>query len=583
MENTRKSWLRVIAALLTVLMLAAMPMPRANAAAVENGYYYPNYSTSSGYVDLMRYVKDVSLSANDSLYTEERLALLRTLGQTPTLDNGQTVTLNFTYSLCGRSYGTLDRTRLNSNSSAKVCYTHDTQTLGGQWISAGETAVLDDSSLMRVCRTPETSVLRMNIEWLLAICPNGFTAEGTDERIAFKQGTGANKNYLYAYFPQGIGSSQYAETGGFFITFKMTNSTDSIRLPASNNYWGSNGWEFPVNMRQNGEGKVMVSDVVGAHGDIRVDVVWANGNDSQNATIELSYKQHGLPMSSTRTIRGSGSTSFTIQNSMTDCTLSARASGYTASIKSSDYGRTYTVTLRPNGSNTGSSGTGSSGSTKTGGIDLKGGGSATGSTNGGSLNIALRSAAGGDMASGKFSLYRLESAEDARGTLVEGWTTTDSPKQLKLAAGSYRLREAQAPIGYALINDLRFTVDAKGNVQLESTKQASISGSTLTVVNVPLEVCVKRVDANGAPVYNAVLELRDAYTGELVDSWLSDGTTRTITYIGGNGVVLNQLHSFVIVESVTPEGASTPAPYQFTINGDGTIRACPHHTVTMKG
>ena len=56
---------------------------------------------------------------------------------------------------------------------------------------------------------------------------------------------------------------------------------------------------------------------------------------------------------------------------------------------------------------------------------------------------------------------------DEKGNIIEEWVSTNEPYFIegKLIAGkTYTLREITAPDGYEIANDVKFTVDEKGNV-----------------------------------------------------------------------------------------------------------------------
>ncbi len=57
--------------------------------------------------------------------------------------------------------------------------------------------------------------------------------------------------------------------------------------------------------------------------------------------------------------------------------------------------------------------------------------------------------------------------KDETGKVIEEWTSTDKPHEIneKLVAGkTYTLHEEGAPDGYTYAEDVKFTVDEKGEV-----------------------------------------------------------------------------------------------------------------------
>ena len=68
---------------------------------------------------------------------------------------------------------------------------------------------------------------------------------------------------------------------------------------------------------------------------------------------------------------------------------------------------------------------------------------------------------------------------DKDGKKVESWTSTDKPHMVeKLPVGKYTLREEQAPDGYLIAEDVKFTVKDTGKVQKVKMKDAHPYGKT---------------------------------------------------------------------------------------------------------
>ena len=165
-----KNFLKLLTLLMMVMFVSAAP-----AAAAEDDYYYPGYDPAvEGYVDLMQYMTGITITAGGKKYTKEALQELKDKGTPLEVDLGDTVTFNFDFSLCGRRYDDDDPTLFSEAKSVKTVYTHDTRYLNGTEISAGSTAVLDDSSLM-LGTSLETTCLRMDIAWMLELCPQNFS------------------------------------------------------------------------------------------------------------------------------------------------------------------------------------------------------------------------------------------------------------------------------------------------------------------------------------------------------------------------------------------------------------------------
>lgn len=68
--NLKRSGL-TLALFLIICVLFALP---AHAQASQNNYYYPGYNAAAnGEIDLMRYVKSITLTVNGQEYTPQQL------------------------------------------------------------------------------------------------------------------------------------------------------------------------------------------------------------------------------------------------------------------------------------------------------------------------------------------------------------------------------------------------------------------------------------------------------------------------------------------------------------------------------
>ena len=168
--NQKMEYLRngVRYCLLLILLVLAFAT---GAHAAQDDYYYPNYDASAnGCVDLMNYVKRVTVTVNGVDYTLNQLDQMRQQGTPLTMQVGDTISFNVLFGLQGRAYDPNDATLVDESNSTYVTYTHDTTMLDGTTVAAGSQAILDDSSLMKENTTKGNSYLRMDIGWLLDAC-----------------------------------------------------------------------------------------------------------------------------------------------------------------------------------------------------------------------------------------------------------------------------------------------------------------------------------------------------------------------------------------------------------------------------
>lgn len=528
------------------LLMAVFVMP-AHASAAQDDYYYPGYdAAANGYVDLMHYVKDITLTANGQEYTRQELQQLKDAGTPLTLQIGQNVSFNFSFSLCGRAYNPNDPTQLDEGASTHVTYSHGTTYLNGESVAAGASGIMDDSSLMVDNRSADSSYLRLDIGWLLEYCPEGISIQYTDGKVSFQQ----RDNYLYVYFPAGIGQDTYADPGYFSVSATLNETLTEIVIPGVDGYFvpQTEGWVFPIVVVDTPNN--MVGNIT-TYGDIRVKKVWQTGGQPHpNATIILYYTENGVEKHTSRVLEGDNAVAtFTIRSGMTDCRLEEDMTGldgYTSSLSVSEDGRTYTFT---------------NSSSK-------------------EIQVSKRSLSGTDELPGaKMELYCLST--DGSRSLVDQWTSGSEPHSVRLNPGRFSLHEDLAPAGYAVSLDIPFTVREDLTVQLDGDT-GTLEGDTLIVTDKPLTVKFAKVDGDGNPLAGAVLTLTDKTTGEEIDRWTTTTEPHEITYQTEGGTVLVAGHTYLLHEESAPEGYLLAEDVEFVFNGDGTIPDCGYYTVTMK-
>lgn len=133
---------------------------------------------------------------------------------------------------------------------------------------------------------------------------------------------------------------------------------------------------------------------------------------------------------------------------------------------------------------------------------------------------------------------------------VESWTSTDKPHMVeKLPVGEYTLREEQAPDGYLIAEDVKFTVKDTGKVQKVKMKDAHPYG----------KLVIKKTDSTSkAALSGAEFELREKEGGKVVEKLVTDKTgTATsgkipiATYKNGK---VEKTVEYILVETKAPNG-----------------------------
>ena len=160
-------------------------------------------------------------------------------------------------------------------------------------------------------------------------------------------------------------------------------------------------------------------------------------------------------------------------------------------------------------------------------------------TNASSRTVAVskRSLTGtGELPGAKLELYVLSS--DGGQTLIDRWTSGETPHEVELNPGRFLLHETLAPAGYAMSLDIPFTLREDLTVQLDGDTGA-LEGDTLVVTDAPLEVRFAKVDEHGDPLPGAVLTLTDQTTGEEIDRWTTGSEPHVITGWTEDGTALD--------------------------------------------
>lgn len=539
-----RKWL-LAGLILLVALFCALP---AHAQATQNGYTYPNYDPNSyGAIDLMQYIKSITLTVNGQEYTPQQLQQLQQSGTPLEMKVGDAAALNFRFALCGRAYAADDPTRLDDNASTHVTYTRGTTYLNGETVAPGAAGILDDSSLMKENTTAENSYLRLDIGWLVDLCPDGFSINYSEGGVSFAQ----KGNYLYLYFPGGIGQDTYADPGYFSIGVTLGEVIEEVRIPGTDGYYvpGSEDWVFPIHVVETDS---RMEGAITTYGDILVKKIWQTGGQPHpDATIVLHYTEGGREQTARRTLTGDEATAtFTIRSSMTDCWLEEDMTGledYTSTLTAGEDGKTFTFT---------------NATTRT-------------------VRVSKRALTGTDELPGaRMELYVLSTSGGQ--TLIDQWTSGQTPHEVALQPGRFLLHEAQAPAGYAASLDIPFTLREDLTFQLDGDTGALEGEDTLVVTDPPLEVRFAKVDENGQPLAGAVLTLTDQTAGAQIDRWTTGTEPHTITGWTGDGTALVAGHTYVLHEESAPGGYQLAEDITFVFNGDGTIPDHGYHTIQME-
>ena len=143
---------------------------------------------------------------------------------------------------------------------------------------------------------------------------------------------------------------------------------------------------------------------------------------------------------------------------------------------------------------------------------------------------------------------------DTGGKVLESWTssTEEHRVEVTLEAGKqYILHEVEAPEGYVLAEDVKFTVNKDGSTTRVVMKDA------------PTGVNISKTDLTGSKeIAGAVLQVLDK-DGATVEQWTSDGTIHTVA----NKLTAGE--KYTLHEVSAPAGYRTAKDIEFTVDKTG--------------
>ena len=166
------------------------------------------------------------------------------------------------------------------------------------------------------------------------------------------------------------------------------------------------------------------------------------------------------------------------------------------------------------------------------------------------------------------------------------WTSDDTSKKVKIAPGTYTLRETVAPDGYTVTTDTKFTVTEDGKIVFtgipedERTSTKTEDGHTVLLVEDTMTtVSINKVDVTGdKPIKGAHLRLIDEdgnvvhldENGKVVEEggkteWISSGKEPKQIFGLKTGV------EYTLEETVSPDGYTITTKTTFILDKYGKI------------
>lgn len=146
--------------------------------------------------------------------------------------------------------------------------------------------------------------------------------------------------------------------------------------------------------------------------------------------------------------------------------------------------------------------------------------------------------------------------KDMDGNVMNEWTSTDKAHVIEgvLVSGqTYILHEETAPDGYVLASDMQFTVNPDGTI------------TTISMKDDTTKVSITKKDITGEnEIAGATLEVWDMQ-GNVIDSWVSDGTTHEISGILAAGA------KYILHEVSAPDGYVVATDVEFIVDANGKV------------
>ena len=156
---------------------------------------------------------------------------------------------------------------------------------------------------------------------------------------------------------------------------------------------------------------------------------------------------------------------------------------------------------------------------------------------------------------------------------VADWTTVaDTSKVIKLAPGTYTLREFDAPEGYQIVGDITFTVNADGSITIKNKgadDTVLAAGPVLTITDKedtsPKPITFSKVNLGGNEIAGAQIKIYkgDKAEGTAVESWTSEaGKSKELSLAPG---------TYTFHEEAAPTGYLKVTDITFQVKPNGTV------------
>lgn len=191
----------------------------------------------------------------------------------------------------------------------------------------------------------------------------------------------------------------------------------------------------------------------------------------------------------------------------------------------------------------------------------------------------------GEIAGAVLTLYRLDD-DGNRVETVDSWTSTTSVHKVtysKLQTGvTYELVETTAPAGYGYSDPVKFRIQTDGSIVLVDDANAETSnpnGTTIVMKDTPITLSVKKQDASGDALSNAILAIYDSNGTELTRFTTGSSAKVIDTSIFNAPATSGSYTYYSLKELSAPSGYALASDVEFAIGYDGSVYEVTNGTV----
>ncbi|MBO5510071.1 MAG: hypothetical protein J5962_06390, partial [Lachnospiraceae bacterium] len=190
-----------------------------------------------------------------------------------------------------------------------------------------------------------------------------------------------------------------------------------------------------------------------------------------------------------------------------------------------------------------------------------------------------------NLAGAKLELYKLVGGVVTKVYEFDSTTGEVSiPNRYLVGGTTYILKEAQAPNGYAIAEDITFTINADGSITRDGR---TISGNTIEMTDEELGVQITKEDMGGTTLPGATLEITSVEdTTFSMAPWVSGTTPKNISL-----TKFQPDKEYILTETIAPDGYGckqesiifkVDADGKVYVKVDGTFTLVTDSTITMQ-